>query len=166
MNIGVECSQDYLVECYGQDGRLKWRELVHNLAVTAGLNDSLDKQFKAVIYTAAWYVGLTAAAPVFAPGDTMGLHPGWTEDTNYTEAVRQTLTLGAIAGGSVNNSGAKAVFSINANGTIGGALITSSNVKGGAAGTLYGGGAFTGGDRVVLNGDILQVTVTLTRTAA
>lgn len=152
---------------YWRDGQLLWVDEFDNLVVDVGLNDSLDKHLKGSSYTAAWYVGLMAGAPTVAAGDTMsGGHAGWTEFTDYSELVRQTLTLGAVAAGSVDNSASKAVFSINNAGTVGGAFMVSNSTKGGATGTLYGGGAFTLGDRAVLSGDTISVTVTCTAAAA
>jgi hypothetical protein len=166
--IGFEkrLSTQYLIECYGPDGKLKWAEKFHNLVVTAGLTDSLDKHFKGSSYTAAWYVGLTGTAPTFAAGDTMASHGGWTESAAYSQATRPALTLGTVTSGSVDNSASKAVFSINGGATIGGAFLNTVNTKSGSTGTLYGGGAFTAGDRAVLSGDTLNVTVTLTASAS
>lgn len=157
----------YKIECHDKNGRLKWVDEFDNLVVTAGLNDSLDKHFKGSAYTAAWYVGITGTAPTFAAGDTMASHAGWTEVTAYDEAVRQTLTLGTVSGGSVDNSASKAVFTIDTNSTVvGGAFVVTVNTKGGTTGTLYGGGAFTAGDKSLDDNDTLSVTVTLTAAAA
>ncbi len=165
----------YRVECLGKavrhrDARgrfywerpVKWVEEFDNLVVDAGLNDSLDKHLKGSSYTAAWYVGLTGSSPTPAAGDTMSSHAGWTEDQNYSNATRPTLTLGTVSGKSVDNSASKASFSINAGTTIGGAFVVSNSTKGGTTGVLYGVGAFTGGNRAVQNGDTLNVTVTCT----
>ena len=35
----------YTVECYDADGNLKWSDDIHNLVVTVGKNDMLDKYF-------------------------------------------------------------------------------------------------------------------------
>lgn len=156
----------YTIECRDKEGKLKWVDEFDNLVVDAGLNDSLDKHLKGSTYTAAWYVGLIYSSGTVAAGDTMGSHAGWTEDQNYSEANRQTLTLGAVSGKSVDNSASKAVFSINATTQVGGAFVTSSNSKGGTTGTLYGGGLFTGGVRGVASGDTLNVTITLTAAAS
>ena len=166
VGVGASATTHYLVECHGADGALKWVDEFDNLVVTAGLNDLLDKTFKGSTYTAAWYVGLTAATPTFAAGDTMASHGGWTENTTYDEANRQTLTLGTVSGGSVSNSASKAVFTISGSVTAGGAFITTNNTKGGTTGTLYGGGAFSEGNRAVVDNDTLSVTVTLTVTAS
>jgi hypothetical protein len=137
-----------------------------NLVVTEGLNDSLDKQFKAVTYTASWFVGLTGNTPSFVAGDTMASHAGWTEVSNYDAATRPALTLGTVSAGSVNNSASKASYTISSGGAnVGGAFIVTNSTKGGSTGILYGGGAFSQ-NRALLQDDILNVTITLTATAA
>ncbi len=163
----VKLENHYLVECYAPDGSLKWAEEFSNTVVNEGLDDVLDKYLKGSSYTAAFYVGLTDGTPTVAAGDTMASHGGWTEVTAYSEGVRQTLTLGTVSSQSVSNTASKATFSINANGTtIGGAFVTTNNTKGGSTGTLYGGDAFTGGDKSADSGDTLNVTVTLTAASA
>ena len=140
-----------------------WAAGFQNLVTTAGFNDSLDKHFKGSSYTAAWYVGLTASSPTFAAGDTSSSHGGWTELTAYSESVRQTLTLGTASGGSIDNSASKAAFTINANSTtIGGAFLITVSTKSGTTGVLYGGGALSVGNKTLDNGDVLNVTLTLT----
>lgn len=154
----------YEVECFDKDGNLKWVDSFTNLVVTEGLNDNLDKHFKGSAYTASFFVGLTGTTPTPAAGDNLTTHAGWTEVTAYTEGVRQTLVLGTVSAGSVDNSANKAAFSINATATVGGAFVCTVNT--GTAGILYGIGAFSGGDKAVSNGDTLNVTITLTAAAA
>lgn len=167
MVMGKSLSTHWKIECFNKEGNIKWVEEFDNLVVTAGLNDSLDKHFKGSSYTAAWYIGLTTGTPTFAAGDTMSSHAGWTEFTNYSESVRQTLTLGTVSGGSVNNSAAKGVFTVSTdNQTIGGAFLVTNSTKGGTTGTLYGGGTFTAGDKSLDANDVINVTVTLTATAS
>lgn len=157
----------FLVECFDKDGSLKWKDTIKNLVVNEGLDDALDKYFKGSTYTAAHYVGLADGTPTFAAADTLASHAGWVEVTAYDEAVRQTLTLGAVSGQSVDNSASKAVFTVSAdNTTIGGAFIATNNTKGGSTGTLYGGGAFTAGDKTIDDGDVLNVTVTASAAAS
>lgn len=154
----------YKVECI-RDGKLIWTEEFDNLVVDVGLNDSLDKHLKGSAYTAAWYVGVTTATPVFAAADTMASHAGWTESSAYTEAARPTLTLGTVVAKSVDNSASKAVFTINATVTLGGAFVVSISTKGGTTGILYGGGAFSQNRPLVAN-DVLNVTITCTAAAS
>lgn len=155
----------YQVECV-RNGEVVWADEFDNLVVNVGLDDSLDKHLKGSAYTATWYVGLTDGTPTVAAADTMASHAGWAEVTAYSESVRETLTLGTVASQSVDNSASKASFSINAGATVGGCFVTSNNTKGGTTGILYGAGAFSGGDRSVVNGDTLNVTVTLTAAAS
>lgn len=152
----------YDIKCIKPDGTIRWHEEFHNIVTTAGLNDSLDKHFKANAYTSAWYVGLVSGSATFALADTMASHAGWQERTDYSGTSRQVLTLGAISAGSVNNSAAKAQFMVTGTMTFGGAFIVDLPTKGQTSGTVYGGGAFSGGDRQAFADDTINVTVTLT----
>lgn len=143
-----------------------WADEFHNLVVNVGLNDLLDKRFKASSYSSADYVGLTDGTPTVAGADTMASHAGWAEVTAYSQGTRPALTLGNVASQSVDNSASKAAFSINGTTTVGGAFVTTDSTKGGSTGILYGGGALTEGDRNLISGDSLSVQVTLTAAAA
>ena len=157
----AQMSTAYTIECIGADGQVRWSEDFHNLVTTAGLNDLLTQYFKGSAYTAAFYVGVTGATPTFAAGDTMASHAGWTESSAYSQATRPALTLGTAASGSIDNSASKAQFSIN-----GTAFLVTNSTKGDTTGTLYGGGAFTEGNRSVVSGDTINVQATLTAASA
>lgn len=166
---GVRRAVKYRIVARDPQGNLKWVEEFWNLVVNAGLDDSLEQHLKGSNYTAAWYVLLTDGTPTVAAADTMASHAGWVEVVAYDEAVRQTLTLGAVSGQSVDNVGNEAVFTISANDTtIGGAGIADADTRGGtaAATVLYGAGAFTAADKTIDDDDTLTVTVTLTAAAA
>lgn len=151
----------FVVECRDKDGNLKWRDVIENLVVDAGINDMLDKYFRGSSYTASHYIGLTGGSPTFNAADTMSSHSGWSEVTAYSQSTRPQATWGTVSGKQVSNSGSPAQFTINANNTtIGGAFITTNNTKGGTTGTLYGGGAFSGGNKTLSTDDTLSVTVT------
>lgn len=166
-NLSKKMGTFWEFECYDKHGRLKWRDSFHNLVVNAGLDDVLQVYFKESDYTAAHYVGLTAGSPSFAAGDTLSSHAGWTEVTAYDEANRPTLTLGSVSDQSVDNSASKASFTISSDSTtLGGAFLATNNTKGGTTGILYGGGAFSAGNKSLDDGDTLNVTVTLTSAAA
>jgi len=158
MNLAIK--NIWTINCYDSNGNLKWGETKKNLVTTEGLDHILSTTFKGGTQITAWYVGLKNAGSVSA-GDTMASHAGWTEDVNYSQSVRQTLTLGAVASASVDNTANKAIYSINATSNIAGAFITSNNTKSGTSGTLYGVVDFSSA-RSVISGDTLEVTVTLT----
>ena len=158
MNLGLK--NIWNIKCFDSEGNLKWDVTKKNLVVTEGLNHVLSSTFDGATQITAWYVGLKNAGSV-AAGDTMASHAGWTEDVNYSQSVRQTLTLGAVASASVDNTANKAIYSINATSNIAGAFITSNNTKSGTSGTLYGVVDFSSA-RSVISGDTLEVTVTLT----
>ncbi len=157
----VERTTVYRVEARNKRGELLWVEEVPNLVFTVGLNDAIDKQFKASSYTAAWYIGLVGSSPTFSAADTAASHAGWTEVTAYDEAKRQTLTLGLVSGGQADNSANKANFTINTDSTvIAGAFLISDDTKGGTSGVAYGGASFSA-SRTLNDDDTISVTVTL-----
>lgn len=152
----------WLVECW-REGKLVWSEPFHNIVVNAGLNHLLSVALAAGSQITTWYLGLASSSPTFAAADTMSSHGGWTEDQNYGESVRQTWTPGSVASQSVDNSASKATFTMNATTTVGGAFLVSNSTKGGTTGTLFAGGAFSGGNRAVISGDQLKVQATYTQ---
>jgi len=165
--LGIRRSTRFDIVCRGPDGKVKWTDWFDNLVVNDGLDDSLDKHLKGSGYTAAWYVGLAGGTPSFAAADDESSHAGWVEVTAYDEAVRQTLILGAVSGQSVDNTASKAVFTIDTNDTtIGGCFISSASAKSATVDTLYGGGAFTAGDKTIDDDDTLTITVTFTASAS
>lgn len=175
--FNVQATTQYDVECYENYYRLfgfrllrrrvpklKWKDGFKNLVVTTGLNQLLDATLKTGLASPAWYVGLKGMGTV-AAGDTMASHAGWSELTPYSDGTRPAFTPGAIAGGSVDNSAAKAVFNINGSSTIYGSFMANNSTKGGTTGTLYGAGDFAS-SRAVVNGDTLNVTVTASITSS
>lgn len=157
----------YLVECFDKDGNLKWSVESKNLVVNTGLQYMAGTALTSTAQITTWYVGLYGAASTNNPAatDTMASHPGWTEITDYSEANRPTASFAAatLANPSVvTNSASKAVFSMNAPTTIGGAFLTSNNTKGGTTGTLFSAADFSApGDRAVISGDVLNITYTV-----
>jgi len=149
----------FLVECRDAEGRLKWQECVPNLVTNEGLNDLLNVYYKGATAPSGFFIGLTNASPTFAPGDTMSSHPGWTENTNYSQTSRPACSFGTVSNQSVSNSASPATFTISAATTIGGAFLTTNNTKGGTSGKLIGGAAFSTNRSLVAN-DTLTITVT------
>ena len=167
---GAAAGGVYTVTCVAPDGTIKWTDTFHNLVVNEGLQDMNDKYFKASGYSAAWYLGLVngpGSGTSFAAGDTLAIHAGWTENTNYT-GNRKAVTFGTptLADPSViSNSASPSVFAITSSGgTVAGAFL--ANVDTGTSGILFSEGDFTGGDKIVASGDTLNVTYTFNADAA
>lgn len=146
-----------------RNGEVLWQEDIDNLIVDAGLDDILDKYFRATNYTASHFIGLTSGSPTIAAGDTMASHAGWTEVTDYSESSRPAFVPGAVSGQSVSGSAAR--FTISTGTTTGGAFVATDSTKGGAAGTLVSVLAFTT-NRTLAASDTLDVTWTYSSSSA
>ena len=161
----------FTIQCFGQDGNLKWEEKNPNLVVNVGLEDMNNKYFTGSTYTAAWYLGLITgpgSGTTIAAGDTLASHAGWTEYTDYT-GNRKSVTFAAatLADPSViDNSASPSAFVITApGGTVAGAFLAS--VDTGTGGILFSASDFQSpGDRTVVAGDTLNVTYTFSLDAA
>ena len=147
----------FKVNIFDKEGRLKDTFYVPNGVVNVGKDKILDVMFHGTAAITTWYIGLiNGASPTLSPSDTMASHPGWTENQNYSEGVRQTWDESAASGQEIV-SNSESTFSINTNGqTIGGIFITSDNTKGGTLGTLWSTAAF-GAAKSLDNGDTLKV---------
>jgi hypothetical protein len=159
----------FTVQCFGPDGVLKWEDQFHNLVVNQGLQDLNTKYFKGSAYTAAWYLGLVTgpgSGTTYAAGDTLASHAGWTEFTNYS-GTRKAVTFGTATTADpsvIDNSASPSSFLISgAGGTVAGAFLCS--VTSGTSGVLFSEGDFTGGDKIVANGDTINVTYTFSADA-
>jgi len=157
-DMGLTFKNVWTVECYDSDRNLRWRDVNKNRVVTTGLNAVLDIAMRGDAQV-SWYVSLKDSGTVAAE-DTMASHAGWAENTNYTQSQRQALFLSAAADGSSNSSGSKAIFVMNSDDIVYGAMISSDNTKGGTDGILYGAVDFTT-PRTVLTGDTLEIAITL-----
>jgi len=155
----------FLVTCYDKYGKMKWQERSKNLVVTVGLEHILDGLFSlgGVIANPNYYLGLTDGTPTIVAGDTLGSHAGWAEVADYDETTRQAFTA-ARTGLTVDNSVSKAVYSINATATVGGAFITSADT--GTTGLLLAASAFSNGDKPVTSGDTVEVQYDFSATSS
>jgi hypothetical protein len=141
-----------------------------NLVTTVGKNLALDTLLGGAAYTVTGpYIGLISSISwsAVAAADTMAAHAGWTEagTTNaptYT-IPRKTAAWSAATGGSKSLS-ANSSFAITGAGTVKGCFMVlgsgALNTIMNTAGTLYSAGTFSGGDKVVGNGDTLNVSYT------
>ena len=159
------------VQCFDKDGNLKWEDRMHNLVVNEGLQDMNTQYFKGSSYTGAFYMGLITgpgSGTTYAASDTLASHGGWTEFTNYSGS-RKAMTFGSATSADpsvISNSGSPSSFAITgAGGTVAGAFVCT--VSSGTSGVLFSEADFQSpGDRVVVNGDTLNVTYTFSLDAA
>jgi hypothetical protein len=119
-----------------------------------------------IVLGAAASASLTNVRIIFEAraADTMSSHSPWAESAAYSSpGTRPAFTPGTISGGSVDNSGSPASYTINGDNTlIGGLFLTDNNTISGTSGTLYGMAPFTVSFRQLNTGDTLTVTATLT----
>lgn len=162
---GINLVGVYEAVCVGSDGREKWHDVFNNLVTTVGKNLTLDTMLGSSDPGDA-VMGLAGAGSKSA-GDQQASHAGWLEvgGTNapaYT-GNRPVPAFSAAAAGSKTTSSAVS-FAITSAGTVAGCFINiaGSATKDDTTGTLFSAGNFTGGDRIVANGDTLNVTYTLT----
>lgn len=101
-----------------------------------GIHYLLEAGFRGGSAISTWYALLidNAGFTGVDASDVMSSHTGWSESTDYTESVRQTLSFGAAASRTIN---ASVSFTMNATKTIQGIAVTSDNTKGGTTGTLW-----------------------------
>ena len=155
----------YVVECHGADGQLKWKDDIHNLVTTVGLNLTCDTILGNAA-AGAVVMGLKGTGSA-AAGNTQGSHSPWLEvglaNAPTYDGNRKTPTFGAAAGGVISTSSA-VVFSMTSSGTVAGCFINigGSATKDDTTGTLFSAGDFTAGSKTVTSGDTLSVTYQLT----
>ena len=157
----------FKVTCFDANGNLKWEDQFHNLVVNVGLKDLNDKYFTGAAYTAAWYLGLVdgGTTPSYVAGDQLSSHTGWTENTSYS-GTRKTAVFAAASTADpsvIDNTASPAVFNMTGTATIAGAFLTSA--VSGTSGILFSEGNFTGGNKIVANGDTVNVTYTFSADA-
>lgn len=108
---------------------------------------------------APWFAGLidNAGFTGVDASDTMASHTGWSESTDYSESVRQTLVFGAAAARAIT---AQVAFSINATKTIEGIFVPSNSTKGGTTGTLWSTAIFSSPPSLI-SGNVLTANYSL-----
>ena len=165
-NVGL--SGYYTATCVDKDGNVKWSDTIQNTVTTVGKNSILDVYLGASTQITVWYLGLISSTSFTGTNvaDTMASHGGWLEaglanTPTYSQGARPTTSWSAASSGSKALSAA-AAFSITGSGTVKGAFLNSVATKDGTLGTLYSAGVFTAGDKVVSNGDTVNVSYTAT----
>jgi len=178
----------YDVKCYDSNGNLKWEDKAPNLVTAVGKGALFDYYFGATgtgggTSSGANYLGLVGSASATAnyfQSDTISSHAGWIEVGGanapaYTGNRQSPSWSAATNNGSaspsniVSKAASALTFSMTSGGTIFGCFInsgaTASATKDSTTGILYSAGNFTGGSKVVANGDSIAVTYTTTATS-
>ena len=147
-----------------RDGVQVWEDTSQNIVVNGGLDYLIDVAIGNDTQIATWFCGVVYDTPTFSATSNIGTPVGWTEVTAYSAATRaEYKDLDNGVGSRDNNSSTSvAAYTLEASMTVGGVILVSTNVKGGTAGTLFSGVAFSGGNRAVQTDDRLEVTYTLT----
>jgi hypothetical protein len=165
----------YTTECYDKDGNLKWSDYIKNVVTDQGRNHMIGVVFKSVTQLTSWYIGLISSLKgannyaTVANTDTQASHSNWAQCNsnnapNFSQTSNRLVTFATAATKAIASSNA-AVFSIITSGTVKGAFLTSNPNKSNAGagpttGFLYSAGLFSAGDKVVSNGDTLNVSYT------
>ena len=177
----------YMVKCYDKDGNLKWEDIAPNLVNAVGKQALFDYYFGATgtgggTSAGANYLGLVGSSSstvVYVASDTISSHTGWIEvgGSNapaYTGNRQSPSWSAATSGGTTptnitTKTATALTFSMTSGGTVFGCFInsgaTASATKDTTTGILYSAGSFTGGSKIVANGDSLAVTYTTTATS-
>lgn len=154
--IGFEYNVEHI-----RRGKVIATEKVKNLVPTEGLNHILSTVFKAGTQLTSWYVGIFEGNYTPVLGLTAAtVASASTESTAYTSATRVAWASGSVSAGTLDNSASKAEFIMNADKTIYGGFLISSNAKGGSAGVLGSAVRFATA-KVLETDDTLRITAGL-----
>lgn len=156
----VRTKNVYTMECYDKYGNFKWREKIHNLVTTNGLNMLLAAAFQGQS-SANWYailVGDTSGGG-FSVSDSQTSHPGWVEFTTYSGGRPLLSFPNPPSNGHLSNDTARFTISSTGNMVINGAGIIDTATTGGTWG-LYALGA-TSLTRPMNQGDYIFLTLDL-----
>ena len=154
-----------------RDGQVIWSDEFKNTVVTAGKNKLLDNYLAGSSFTQTGpYMGLISSVSwsAISAADTMASHAGWLEAGNANaptySGTRKTAAWSAASGGAKALSAALG-FTFTGSGTVKGAFMVldsgAVNTIDNTAGTLFSAGLFSGGDRAVLSGDVLNVSYSI-----
>jgi len=151
-NLKLKCFWD--IQHWRKDTLLQ-KQLCHNAVTVLGKDAVNDTMFGVTAKEAAWYLGLVDGAgfELLEEADTMLVHPGWSELTDYSELTRpQWSPDPSVAGLAINSLPID--FNITADGSVRGGLLSTDNVIGGTAGLLWGTADFE--ELIVEIGDVIK----------
>jgi hypothetical protein len=152
----------YEIVCTSANGEVRWTDKIENVVPNQGKNYVLDNSLAGSAFTAAYLLSLTTGGAATS-GSTYA-SPGVTEVTSAVLALRIAMTwTAASAGLKASNTVACAIIG---SATITGAMVVgnATNAVGNTAAAgaiLLSAGNFTGGSKIVSNGDTLNVSYSL-----
>lgn len=163
----VEARGMYAHDVNGQDQRFD-----KNLLVDQGLTHMLATEFGSGAKISAWYIALYAGAVTPAANLTAASFPATMSELTSTsegflEATRQLFSPGTAVADGIDNTAAKAAFTIATASqlNVNGAALLSSNVRGDTSGVLASATRFSA-TRVLSNTDIFNVGYRVTLTSS
>ena len=147
----------YIVDCYGEDGFLKWSESTPNIVVNEGVDYLFDTAFLSTD-TSNWYAGLVDQGSGH-PDDTMENH-SFIEYLGWVNVKRPLLTFEAYNPRTAeqNIKTRPVSFTMGTTDTISGAFMTTSEIKDDYSGKLYGVTSFES-THSVIPGDSISMSI-------
>ncbi len=148
----------FFVEHRNEYGKLIGLYRIPNGIVDVGMDFLLDCMFNGGTQSTPWYIALIngAAYSGVADADTLAIHAGWTEFTDYSGG-RKTWGVGAATGRTVTN-GATVDFTITGAGSVRG--IFATNQSSGTSPILWATALFSSAITVA-SSDVLKITYTV-----
>jgi hypothetical protein len=147
---------------------VKAEDVIYNTVMTLGKNDMLDKYIAGSGFTQVGpYMGLISSisyASVPVAADTMASHATWTEagSTNAPTFTARVAPSWSAASAGFKAASTAVSFTMTGAGTLKGAFLVLGTgavaTLMSTAGILFSAGLFSGGDQVVSNGNVVQVS--------
>jgi hypothetical protein len=156
-NLNTKLSTTYLVDCYDENGFLKWTESTPNIVVNEGVDYLFNSAFLNTD-TSNWFAGLVKQGNGL-PEDTMQNH-SWIEYLGWVNVKRPLLTFEAHSPRTAENNikTRPVTFTMGTTDTISGAFMTTSEVKDDYTGILYGVTSFES-THSVIPGDSISMSI-------
>lgn len=149
----------YMVQHF-RNGKLIDEFKCENMVVYQGLNYVLNAAFGHTSPLSGWYAGLFEGNYTPTSGATAATIAALaTECTAYTSATRPQWTSVPSTAQQLTNGASRASFTFNAQKTVYGALLISSNIKAGTAGTLFSVSRFATPKQVDVDDELLVTYV-------
>lgn len=171
MQENLKIHGHYDVVCYGSDGKIKWEDVIENTVMTLSKNEVLNQALAGSSFTVTGPYMLLISSTSYSAisaADTMASHAGWLEAgsaNNPTYSGNRKTCVWSAASAASKALSASLTFNITVAGTCkGAALVFGSgavNTIDSTAGILLSAGLFSGGDKVLANGDAIAIAFTM-----